>query len=116
MPHGHDLEARLHDILDEIKGIRDATAGLSLEIFKDVWVIRRASERSIEIISEASRHIPEDLRNQHQISLGERLPASAMSSATTTKISAAKWSGISLRTTWTLSRKLSVACSRGSSQ
>ena len=64
MPHGHDLEARLHDILDEIKGIRDATIGLSHEIFEDVWVIRRASERGIEIISEASRHIPDDLKSQ----------------------------------------------------
>jgi uncharacterized protein with HEPN domain len=54
------LSGRLQDIREEISGVRDATAGLGFETFEEVWVLRRASERALEIISEASRHIPDD--------------------------------------------------------
>ena len=56
------VRGRLHDIRDEIGSVRDATAGLSFEAFDDAWVIRRASERALEIISEALRHIPDHLK------------------------------------------------------
>jgi uncharacterized protein with HEPN domain len=55
-PEGIDL--RLNDILAEIQELRTATVGTSYEAFASNWVLRRAAERAIEIISEASRSIP----------------------------------------------------------
>ena len=55
----------LDDILTEISYLRRATAGLSF----DQWIMsddkRRAVERSLEIISEASRGIPEGDKTLH---------------------------------------------------
>ncbi len=56
---------RLDDIRDAIKGIEDTLQDISFEAYKDVRQIRRAVEREIEIISEASRHIPDNLKAQY---------------------------------------------------
>ena len=56
------VRLRLHDILGAIAGIRDTVAGLGFETYVSVWWIKHASERGIEIISEASRHIPEEMK------------------------------------------------------
>jgi uncharacterized protein with HEPN domain len=58
------IQVRLLDILDEIRNLTGETAGLRFEIFNEVWVLRRAAERSLEIISEASRHIPDRLKQE----------------------------------------------------
>ena len=60
------VAVRIHDILNEVSSLLDATAGLNFETFNDVWVVKRASERGLEIVSEASRHIPDDLKNHEQ--------------------------------------------------
>jgi uncharacterized protein with HEPN domain len=52
----------LHDILDAIQGVRAAVGSMSPEAYNASWTTRRAAERAIEIISEASRHLPEPLR------------------------------------------------------
>jgi uncharacterized protein with HEPN domain len=52
----------LHDILDAIVGARSAVGNMSLEAYVASWTTRRAAERAIEIISEASRHLPKPLR------------------------------------------------------
>ena len=52
----------LHDILEAIEGIRAAVGSMSLEAYVSSWTTRRAAERAIEIISEASRHLPQSLR------------------------------------------------------
>jgi uncharacterized protein with HEPN domain len=57
------VRLHLHDILSEIAGVRNATAGLSYEAFAENWVVRRASERGLEIVSEASRKLPAEMRN-----------------------------------------------------
>ena len=54
---------RLHDILKEIAGLRNETAGLSYRQFSEGWLLRRACERALEIISEASRHLPAELKD-----------------------------------------------------
>jgi uncharacterized protein with HEPN domain len=54
---------RLRDIRYEITNLMNETAGLRFETFEDVWLLRRAAERGIEIISEASRHIPDELKD-----------------------------------------------------
>ena len=53
---------RLHDILAAIAGIQETVGGLGYEHFVSVWWIKHACQRGIEIISEASRHIPDDLK------------------------------------------------------
>ena len=54
--------ARLADMLDAIEGIRAAVAGLEFEEDASRWIARRAVERGLEIISEASRHLPASLK------------------------------------------------------
>ena len=53
---------RLLDIRDAISGIHDVTAGTSFDGFANSWGVHRAVERGLEIISEASRHIPDDMK------------------------------------------------------
>jgi uncharacterized protein with HEPN domain len=56
--------AALADILAEIDAIEAAVAGRSLEEFRREWMFRRAVERGIEIISEASRRLPSELQQR----------------------------------------------------
>ena len=56
---------RLADILDAIAGIKATLAGATFETYSASWAMRRATERGIEIISEASRHIPQALKDSH---------------------------------------------------
>jgi uncharacterized protein with HEPN domain len=44
-----------------LDGIAAATAGKTLDDFNSDWLLRHGIERGIEIISEAARHIPENL-------------------------------------------------------
>lgn len=50
---------RLEDIAQAIAGIKQALVGASLASFSDSWMMQRAVERGLEIISEASRSIPD---------------------------------------------------------
>jgi uncharacterized protein with HEPN domain len=56
---------RLHDMLTCIAGIREAIQGQTFESFVASWTLQRAVERGIEIISEASKHIPEEVKSRH---------------------------------------------------
>jgi uncharacterized protein with HEPN domain len=58
------VELRLLDILRAIAGIQGTVRGLRYENYITVWSVKHASERGLEIISEASRHIPEDLKDK----------------------------------------------------
>lgn len=53
----------LHDILEAIERVEEITRGKSLEAFEANWQLRWLVQRAIEIISEASRAIPDDLAN-----------------------------------------------------
>ena len=52
----------MHDILEAVVGVRAAVGNMSLEAYGASWTTRRAAERAIEIISEASRHLAKPLR------------------------------------------------------
>jgi uncharacterized protein with HEPN domain len=52
---------RLVDIKDAIAGIEDLIADAKFEAFVANWGMQRAVERGLEIISEASRHLPAEL-------------------------------------------------------
>ena len=49
------------DIENAINGIFEATKGKSLDEFRADWLLRHGVQRGIEIISEASRHLPPDV-------------------------------------------------------
>jgi uncharacterized protein with HEPN domain len=52
----------LDDILDAIANAERVLQDKTFHDFEGDWLLRRGLERAIEIISEASRRIPEDLR------------------------------------------------------
>jgi uncharacterized protein with HEPN domain len=58
--------ARPHmtDILEAVQEIEKTVHGFSFETYRASWQVRRAVERGLEIISEASRHIPDELKRQ----------------------------------------------------
>jgi uncharacterized protein with HEPN domain len=51
----------LAEMLEAIEGIETHTAGKSLVDFQGDWLLRLAVQRALEIISEASRHLPDEL-------------------------------------------------------
>jgi len=53
----------VHDILEAIERIEEVTRGKSLGEFEASWQLRWLVQRAIEIISEASRAIPDELAN-----------------------------------------------------
>lgn len=53
----------LGDMLAAIEGIETAVAGKTLVDYENDWLLKHAVQRAIEIISEASRALPEDVRN-----------------------------------------------------
>jgi uncharacterized protein with HEPN domain len=56
---------RIHDMLESIRGIEKAIAGKTMRDYERSWLLRSAVERGMEIISEASRHLGDDLKAQH---------------------------------------------------
>jgi uncharacterized protein with HEPN domain len=56
---------RLADIVEAIEHIRSVLKGVALEDFESDWQKRWLVERGLEIISEASRHLPDDIKLRH---------------------------------------------------
>lgn len=56
---------RLLDIIEACNGIERALQAVTSDQFKGDWTRSRAVERGIEIIPEASRHIPDQLKALH---------------------------------------------------
>lgn len=56
---------RLDDIIVAIEHIQAELAGVPLAAFEADWRKRYVVERGVEIISEASRHLPDDLKARH---------------------------------------------------
>jgi uncharacterized protein with HEPN domain len=56
---------RLQDILENISAIRDFTSGMDVEIFMSSRKTIYAVTRALEIISEASRRLPDDFKSRH---------------------------------------------------
>ena len=53
---------RIQDMLDAMAGIRETIGGDAVESLMADWTRQHAVERGFEIISEASRHIPPELK------------------------------------------------------
>jgi uncharacterized protein with HEPN domain len=60
-----DIPSRLEDILDAITDVEAFVAGRSFDDYLADTMLRLATERCVEIISEASRHIPLDMKARH---------------------------------------------------
>jgi uncharacterized protein with HEPN domain len=57
--------SRLADIIEAIELIRNEMTDVTLRTFKDDRRKQWLAERGIEIISEASRHLPDELKARH---------------------------------------------------
>jgi uncharacterized protein with HEPN domain len=57
------IRLRFQDILTNIEIVQKVADGKTYEEFKADILIKLAIQRGIEIISEASKHIPEELRH-----------------------------------------------------
>ena len=58
---------RARHMLDAIEAIEGYTAGKTFDDYRREPMLRHAVERNVEIVSEASRHIPDPLKAQHAI-------------------------------------------------
>ncbi|HEY1935596.1 MAG TPA: HepT-like ribonuclease domain-containing protein [Acetobacteraceae bacterium] len=56
------IRPALRAILDAIEGVQAATGGKTIDDYSAEWLLRHGIQRGIEIISEAARRIPPDLR------------------------------------------------------
>jgi uncharacterized protein with HEPN domain len=57
--------AAIEDILETIDRIRRKLEGVPFEAFRSDWELQFLAQRAIEIISEASRRIPANMRAGH---------------------------------------------------
>jgi len=55
----------LTDIIEAIEHVREKAGSASLETFKREWEQQWIVQRGIEIVSEASRHLPESMKARH---------------------------------------------------
>ena len=60
-----DVPSRLEDIPEAIRNIQSFITDKSLDDYRRETMLRLAIERCVEIISEASRHVPSALKDQH---------------------------------------------------
>src|SRR4051794_18124275 len=59
------LVPRLMDMVEAIERVREVTGSVSLDESEKDWTKRWLVERGVEIVSEASRHLPDDLKARH---------------------------------------------------
>ncbi len=62
---GRSIAHRLSDIIEAIEHIRDALGDMPVEAFEADWQKRWLVERGVEIVSEASRHLPDETKARH---------------------------------------------------
>jgi uncharacterized protein with HEPN domain len=63
MPSAKSPQVRLGHILENIDGIAAATSGMTIAEVMGSFVMLRAVERAIQIISEAAKELPQDMRD-----------------------------------------------------
>jgi uncharacterized protein with HEPN domain len=56
------VDHTLHDILETITRVESKVTGKSFEEFQADWEFRFVVQRAIEVISEATRRLPEELK------------------------------------------------------
>lgn len=58
-------QLRLLHIRDEIDGLAEALRGVSFEQYQQGYTLRRTAERAIQIVSEAAKALPSEMRTQY---------------------------------------------------
>lgn len=58
-------QLRLFHIRDEIDGVTAALRSVSFEEYRQSFMLRRAAERAVQIISEAAKALPPELTARH---------------------------------------------------
>lgn len=56
---------RLMDMIEAMARVKSVLAGVGLDAFEKDWEKRWLVERGVEIVSEASRHLPDDLKSRN---------------------------------------------------
>lgn len=59
------VRVRLEDMLEAVDGTLAIVDGLTFDSYQQSFATRKAVERCVEIVSEASRHLPEALKAKH---------------------------------------------------
>ena len=59
------VELRLGDMIEAAERVRAVMADLTLDAFEADWQRHWLVQRGVEIISEASRHLPPDMKARH---------------------------------------------------
>src|ERR1700716_3983353 len=62
MAAGTSPRLRLLHMRDEIESLSQELAGVGFETYRESYALRRITERAIQIVSEAARALPEELR------------------------------------------------------
>lgn len=62
---GRTLLPRLTDIVEAIGRIHDVLTDVTLDAFEKDWQRQWLVERGVEIVSEASRHLGDDIKARH---------------------------------------------------
>ena len=57
--------ARLEHILFHIRGVSETVRGISFDTYTSVYHMERTVERAVQIISEAVRALPSDMKDRH---------------------------------------------------
>ena len=65
MVAGTNPRLRLLYMRDEIESLSRELAGLGFETYRESYALRRITERAIQIVSEAARALPKELRARY---------------------------------------------------
>ena len=65
MAAGASSRVRLLHMRDEIESLLQELAGLRFETYRESYALRRITERAIQIVSEAARALPDELRARY---------------------------------------------------
>ncbi len=66
MPPRRSLVPRLTDMIEAIERVRGIVGAVSLEAFEEDWQRQWMVQRGVEILSEASRHLTDELKSRHR--------------------------------------------------
>lgn len=61
----HSIAPHLSDIIEAIERVTGVLGDMPLDLFETDWQRQWLVERGVEIISEASRRLPNDLKTRH---------------------------------------------------
>ena len=99
MPKKHrDISDYVRDLLTSIDEIEQFTAGLTYDEFSQDKKTINAVVRSLEVLGEAAKHIPSQIRNKH-----DGIPWSKMSGLRDVLIH--DYMGVDVRTVWNVAVK-----------